>query len=709
MGTHLVVKTRLKHLISDKVLVARIHDAVHRANDIVQRGYFLLKAHTLRLLDEQINEAGGFTHAVAGAVSQTALCDNVFALVLTSVSAAHSQGRPHEQKAKDVLAQMEQTREELEGQGALPSTKPSRINLPFALGYSATEMETAYKNNVHMHFPKYVAAVARKVLEDAEVAAHGAENWRLVPSAAKKVVSRNVAVLRDAVLFGDDTNAYQGPVPEALLEELRQLAPPLDFQEAQDAPGRRGTRNYHLKAHWRAYVPYMAVVNRRLESLGVKMYCPFPLRPSFVPRSIHLDSQGLLDVLVQSNDQALLLKGIVEEDFGQGLPGVRGKNDFNKSVTKLVAPGEQVVGSSAPGRLRTCVWRGLTKIGRHRHLPLEYKGLCFNNMITTDGYSVSAHYVPAEKVGATRYNNDKDGASSSKQRKQAVKDPCKPGFPKLTKAAASELLDPARTRVLSADPGKGVLLEVVEAVHDHDGRPRKYNALRYTAKQRRFESSQTRNNKEALKVCNRGPPGQELSYKALATSLGEDNCSHKSCTHTCYVGYLKRRYGQAAAPLEALYQATIFRRHKFRAWSGRKSSEDKFINALLKRFNTDSRRLVIMYGDWGRNPNIRHSPPTPGIGLRRRIHKRVPTISTPERNTSSVCFDCGQRSLREQERRDSEGRLLREVHQLLRCTNAQCCRWWTRDVLGALNIGKQGLHFLRHGCMHPCFTQQPGG
>jgi hypothetical protein len=35
MGTHLVVRTRLKHLISDKVFVARIHDAVHRANDIV--------------------------------------------------------------------------------------------------------------------------------------------------------------------------------------------------------------------------------------------------------------------------------------------------------------------------------------------------------------------------------------------------------------------------------------------------------------------------------------------------------------------------------------------------------------------------------------------------------------------------------------------------------------------------------------------------
>jgi hypothetical protein len=38
-------------------------------------------------------------------------------------------------------------------------------------------------------------------------------------------------------------------------------------------------------------------------------------------------------------------------------------------------------------------------------------------------------------------------------------------------------------------------------------------------------------------------------------------------------------------------EATIFRRHKFRAWSGRKSSEDKSINALLKRFKTDSRRL----------------------------------------------------------------------------------------------------------------------
>jgi len=46
-----------------------------------------------------------------------------------------------------------------------------------------------------------------------------------------------------------------------------------------------------------------------------------------------------------------------------------------------------------------------------------------------------------------------------------------------------------------------------------------------------------------------------------------------------------------------------------------------------------------------------------------------------------------------------------DVHHLLQCTNQQCsCRWWNRDVLGALNILKTGEHALRTGSWDPAFV-----
>lgn len=150
----------------------------------------------------------------------------------------------------------------------------------------------------------------------------------------------------------------------------------------------------------------------------------------------------------------------------------------------------------------------------------------------------------------------------------------------------------------------------------------------------------------------------------------------------------------------------MFRRGAFRAFCGRKSSEGKFIHRIKDAFSTcPTRSMAILSGNWGRNPNLKHSPPTPGIGLRRRIHAHIQTITTPEHHTSDTCFDCEHRDRHmEQHKYDAHGNHLREVLRLLRCTNATCSRWWNRDVMGALNIGKQSVHLLRHGTTHPCFN-----
>ena len=122
---------------------------------------------------------------------------------------------------------------------------------------------------------------------------------------------------------------------------------------------------------------------------------------------------------------------------------------------------------------------------------------------------------------------------------------------------------------------------------------------------------------------------------------------------------------------------------------------------------------------------------TPGIGLRRFIHRRLSadtrngityfgtTLTVFEGYTSSVCNACGgavqnvvgvaakprlggsPATNGEQKHRalqcvgpPARGRLCR--HQA-----AQCNKTWQRDNLGSRNILMQAMHLLRHGSYHP--------
>jgi hypothetical protein len=119
-------------------------------------------------------------------------------------------------------------------------------------------------------------------------------------------------------------------------------------------------------------------------------------------------------------------------------------------------------------------------------------------------------------------------------------------------------------------------------------------------------------------------------------------------------------------------------------------------------------RIVIFWGNWGRNPNLKHQPPTPGIGFRIRIHKHFTTFTVDERYTSSRCPCCESEVehpiYRTIESRDQQHKRSKAVHHLLRCKNDTCSsRWWHRDVMSVANIRKQTMHILEHGDMHPAF------
>jgi hypothetical protein len=148
--------------------------------------------------------------------------------------------------------------------------------------------------------------------------------------------------------------------------------------------------------------------------------------------------------------------------------------------------------------------------------------------------------------------------------------------------------------------------------------------------------------------------------------------------------FLSFTKGTSRAGLEASYWKKMFRAMRFTAWRKRKASVERFVDQIRKKYGNDSSnaQMVILYGNWGRRPNLKNQAPSPGIGLRRLIHasEGVTTITVHEAYTSS--FDpISHRPVSE----------ARNVHALLReeAVPPFACLW---PAKGARRTNERDVH-----------------
>jgi len=237
-------------------------------------------------------------------------------------------------------------------------------------------------------------------------------------------------------------------------------------------------------------------------------------------------------------------------------------------------------------------------------------------------------------------------------------------------------------------------------------------ALSASRAQRRVESGAKRHAAELRSLLRLAVPGREagttfwhLQDHIGKRDAGQARSTHRSCVAATF-GHWQATRQEVAQDLGRFYGWVLFRRRRYEAFCGRRSSEDKFVHRLRDTFGDVK---CLFYGSWGAQPNLRHQPPSPGIGLRRRLASHFPVLVTPEPNTSSRCPHClhgsslchpRRRLVRLRDGREEE----REVHHLLRCTSPKCpTPWWHRDKLGASNVWTQGECVLRTGRLHFAF------
>ena len=232
---------------------------------------------------------------------------------------------------------------------------------------------------------------------------------------------------------------------------------------------------------------------------------------------------------------------------------------------------------------------------------------------------------------------------------------------------SKEQLDTLKERnIVGCDPGKRSLVYMM----DKNG-----NKLQYTAPQRKRESKAKCNQRILLYERKKNGIIEKETQLSFQNS--------KSVDYEKFKMYLVEKNKLNKETIE-FYKRDTWRKMKFRQYSYGKKSVDTFLNKIKETFGEN---LLIGYGNWSRDTQMKFFMPTMNKGLRKLIHKKYDTITINECNTSKKCCDC-YKDL--DYYKDKENK---KVFRLLVCSNCVSCEnkkivFRTRDANSSINILK---------------------
>jgi hypothetical protein len=295
------------------------------------------------------------------------------------------------------------------------------------------------------------------------------------------------------------------------------------------------------------------------------------------------------------------------------------------------------------------VWSNLLNL---KHRIFKNKYYQFHNQIQTDGISCCLLFIRKDL-------KDKKWGSKvpvlEEQDFYNIED------------LSREQLDILKDRnIIGCDPGKRSLVYMID---------NKGNKLQYTAPQRKRESKAK---------CNQRILLYERKKNGIIkkeTQLSFQNS--KSVDYEKFKMYLVEKNKLNKETIE-FYKRDTWRKMKFRQYSYGKKSIDTFLNKIKETFGEN---LLIGYGNWSRDTQMKFFMPTMNKGLRKLIHKKYDTITINECNTSKKCCDC-HKDL--EYYKDKENK---KVFRLLVCSNCVSCEnkkivFRTRDANSSINILK---------------------
>jgi hypothetical protein len=310
------------------------------------------------------------------------------------------------------------------------------------------------------------------------------------------------------------------------------------------------------------------------------------------------------------------------------------------------------------------IWNGLldmkNKIFKNKHYQFHYQ-------IQTDGISCCLLFIRKDL----------------KDKKWGTKVPVlqEQEFYNIEDLSKEQLEELKPRNIVGLDPGKKFLVYMV----DENGKK-----LKYTESKRKIESYGKRNQRILLV--------EKKKHKIIQKETRLSFQNSKSVNIEKYKTFLVEKNKLNKETLE-FYKKETWRKMKFRQYSYGKKSIDTFLNKIKETFGEN---ILIGYGNWSRNTQMKHFMPTINKGLRKLIHKKYDTITINECNTSKKCCGCLSNL---NYYKDKTGK---EIFRLLVCSNCVSCEnkkvvFRTRDMNSAVNIRNITKNWIFNQERNPAF------
>jgi len=515
------------------------------------------------------------------------------------------------------------------------SAKPSYSNKTHILAITANEMITCINTNISTHFVKHLFKYINCLFKEPKSIEIKKETNKEKRKELYKQLNQEIRDLKSDLINNKIENSKE-EYHSWIRENKRFLFPNKVNKSVA----------YDVKCNPEKYIKYSFYINQKIEELGKRPYQVIPQRNNIVPKSITLNSNGIVD-LIDDKKQTIF--------------------QYNKSELVLHAKKHQ-----------KHIWSKIIKLEKKD--IFKQNGYVFYNQIITDGFSCSLLFIL--KKYKDKVFGDKLPKMNDEMEFTKLED--------LSKEVCDEYLT-EKYKLVSLDPGK---IRPITMIDENN------KFFKYTACRRRFETYTKRSNYIILQEKKKNGIIQKetklSNFKSRTTKVEE------------YKNFITNKT-ILNNEVKEFYQKPLFRKLAFRRFIRTKQGEVKLLNEIENTYLTkeeikQGKKIVILHGDYSRTTQMKGCIPTPNIGMKKLLLSRFDIVEINEFNTSKLY----NKTLKEMEnvsvKRKKHKKSLHEI--LTPKEETKCSIFVNRDVNACKNILLLGKCYLESQTRPDEFTRK---
>jgi len=517
----------------------------------------------------------------------------------------------------------------------LVSAKPSYSNKTHILAITANEMITCINTNISTHFVKHLFKYINCLFKEPKSLEIKKETDKEKRKELYKILNQEIRDFKSDLINNKIENSKEEY--HSWIRENKGFLFPNKVNKSVA---------YDVKANPEKYIKHSFYINQKIEELGKRPYQVIPQRNNIVPKSITLNSNGIID-LIDDKKQTIF--------------------QYNKSELVLHAKKHQ-----------KHIWSKILKLEKK---PIfKQKEYIFYNQIITDGFSCSLLFIL--KKYKDKVFGDKLPKVNDEMEFIKLED--------LSKDKCNEYLT-HKYKLVSLDPGK---IRPITMIDENN------KFFKYTACRRRVETYTKRSNYIILqeKKKNGIVEKEKKSPNYNSRTLNQEKYKHFITNKTILNNEVKE-----------FYQKPLFRKLAFRRFIRTKQSEVKLLNEIENTYLTkeeikQGKKIAILHGDYSRTTQMKGCIPTPNIGMKKLLLSRFDIVEINEFNTSKLY----NKTLKEMENVSVKRKKHKKsLHEILTPKEETKCRIFVnRDVNACKNILLLGKCYLESQTRPEEFTRK---